>query len=274
MASVLLPRGTLMFFITLVAYLIRGVQAAVNFEACCAQVPVSDDIRPFQWDSCHSAYNSSEKDPLKMYSVPIITTYEWCRRNCEKSGNFQASDTSQWLTPLAAWIIPASALLLLLPISEHLKDHKQMWGRTRKEKLMAHYIHNWLGPVLQYLHILGDPASAFNGSLAQMVADWNLCMSMHRPTNGKREKELILTVILTEQADFFCSPTRNALELMAGSSRAREYSKTACRMIWSARKKFNTAVVLPVALYIGVAASVFYDAYQKLGDNGTSHSLA
>lgn len=259
-----------MFFITLVAYLIRGVQAAVNFEACCAQVPVSDDIRPLQWDSCHSAYNSSEKDPLKMYSVPIVTTYEWCRRNCEKSGVFQASDTSQWLTPLAAWIIPASALLLLLPISEHLKDHKQLWGRKRKEKLMAHYIYNWLGPVLQYLHILGDPASAFNGSLAQMVADWNLCMSMHRPTNGKREKELILTVILAEQADFFCNPTRNAFELMAGSSRAREYSKIACRMIWSARKKFNTAVVLPVALYIGVAASVFYDAYQKLGDNGTS----
>lgn len=261
-------------FITLAALLLREAQAAVNFEDCCAEVPVSADIRPLQWDSCHSSYNSSETDPAKMYSVPIITTYAWCRRNCEKSGNFEISDTSQWLTPLAAWIIPASALLLLLPISEHLKSHKQLIERTRADKLMSHYVHNWLSPTLQYCHILGDPSSAFNGSLAQMVADWNLCMSMNRPNNKKRERDLILTVLLAEQADFMCEPTRNALELMAGSSRAREYSKTACRIVWSARKKFNTAVVLPVALYIGVAASVFYDAYQKLGDNGTSHSLA
>lgn len=271
MAATLFPPQVLTLFFTLALYLARGVRAAVDFQKCCTQVPVPDELRPSQWDSCYAGYNSSETDPEKMYSPAIITTYSWCRQNCEKSGAFQVSDTSQWLPPLASWIIPASALLLLLPISEHLKSDRQLHGRTRHQKLKSHYISNWLNPLIEYMQILGDPASAFNGSLAQMIADWNLCLSLYRPGNGGRERELILTVILAEQADFWCHPTRNAFELIAGSSRAREYSKTAGRVIWSARKKFNTSVVLPVVLYIGVAAAVFYDAHQKLGDNGTSY---
>lgn len=103
-----------------------------------------------------------------------------------------------------------------------------------------------------------------------MIADWTLCLSMQKPLNGKRERDLILIVILAEQADFWNVPARNTIEFVAGSSRAREYTRSAGRVIWSARKKFNTSVVLPIALYIGVAAAVFYDAYQKLGDNSTS----
>lgn len=270
MATTILPPQTLSFIITLVLCFIQGINAAVDFQKCCTQVPVSVNLRPFQWDACHSEYNASETDPRKKYAPAIVTTYFWCHENCEKSGDFQISDTSQWLTPLAAWIIPASALLLLLPISEHLKSSYQMYKRTRRQKIINHYVYNWLHPMIEYIQILGDPASAFNGSLAQMIADWNMCLSLHRPSNGERERVLILTVVLVEQADFWCLPTRNAFELMAGSSRAREYSKTACKVIWSARKKFNTSVVLPIALYIGVAAAVFYDAYQKLGDNGTS----
>lgn len=259
------------FIITLVLYLVQGAGATINFQKCCTQVPVPVNLKPFQWDACHAEYNASETDPRKMYAPAIITTYVWCRENCEAGhGGFQLSQTDQWLTPLAAWIIPASALLFLLPISEHLKSNKQIYGRTLKKKIISHYINNWLHPMIEYAQILGDPASAFNGSLAEMIADWNMCLSLHRPTNGKRERDLILTVILVEQAAFSCHPTRNALELMACSERVREYSKTACKVIWSARKKFNTSVVLPVALYIGVAAAVFYDACQKLGDNGTS----
>ncbi|RPB00693.1 hypothetical protein L873DRAFT_1765570 [Choiromyces venosus 120613-1] len=250
------------------------VLAAVDFRKCCTQVPVSEELRPLQWDACHSSYNSSETDPAKKWAPEIVTTYAWCVNVCEASGDFQVSDTSEWLSPLTAWIIPASALLFLLPISEHLKSDEQYFRRTKQGKIWEKYVGNWWLPLVEYIQILGDPASAFNGALAQMTADWTLCLSMHKPLNRKREQDLILIVILAEQADFRCAPMRSAIELMAGSSRAREYSKTAGRVIWSARKKFNTSVVLPIALYIGVAAAVFYDAYQKLGDNGTSHSLA
>lgn len=270
MATTCLRSQVRSFVITLALCLFQGARAAVDFQKCCTQVPVSQNLKPFQWDACHAQFNASETDPRKIYAPAIITTYVWCREHCEKGGGFQLSDTDQWLTPLAAWIIPASALLFLLPISEHLKSNKQVYGRSLGKKVISHYINNWLHPMIEYAQILGDPASAFNGSLAEMIADLNMCLSLHRPTNGKRERELILTVILVEQAAISCHPTRNALELIACSDRAREYSKTACKVIWSARKKFNTSVVLPVAFYIGVAAAVFYDACQKLGDNGTS----
>jgi hypothetical protein len=247
------------------------VQAAVDFQKCCTNVPVSDELRPFQWDACHSEYNVSETDPEKFWAPAITTTYAWCHDNCETSGNFQVSGTNQWLSPLAAWIIPASALLLLLPISEHLKSDEQYFARTKFEKWRGKYIGNWLHPLAEYIQILGDPASAFNGTLAQMITDWTLCLSMDKPSNTKRERDLILMVMLVEQGKYQNgSPMWNALELLAGSGRVREYSRTAGKVMWSARKKFNTSVVLPVALYIGVAASVFYDAYQKLGDSSTS----
>lgn len=250
------------------------IQARVDYQRCCTLVPVSDVLRPVQWDACHASYNASETDPAKMYAPAIRTTYSWCHKNCEASGRFQKSGTNQWLSPLAAWIIPATALLLLLPISEHLKNDEQYFQRSRQQKLWGKYVSNWLHPVTEYVQILGDPASAFNGAIAQMVADWTLCLSMHKSKNGERERALILVVMLVEQASFSDtedrSAVRNALELMAGSDRVREYSLMAGRVIWSARKKFNTAVVMPVGLYIGVAAAVFYDAYQKLGDNDTA----
>ncbi|PWW77360.1 hypothetical protein C7212DRAFT_362339, partial [Tuber magnatum] len=257
----------------LVFSIAKPVLAAVDFQKCCTLVPVSEELRPLQWDACHSSYNSSETDPDKKWAPEIATTYAWCREVCEASGDFQVSDTNQWLSPLAAWVIPASALLFLLPISEHLKSSEQYFRRTKRRKQWEKYVANWWFPLVEYIQILGDPASAFNGALAEMIADWKLCLAMQKPLNGKRERDLILIVILAEQADFWYAPARNAIELMAGSSRAREYSRSAGRVIWSARKKFNISVVLPIALYIGVAAAVFYDAYQKLGDNSTSHSL-
>lgn len=248
-------------------FIAKPILAAVDFQKCCTRVPVSEELQPLQWDACHSSYNASETDPNKKWAPEILTTYAWCHKVCEASGNYQASDTSQWLSPLAAWVIPASALLFLVPISEHLKNSEQY---ALRKKIWGKYFTNWGSPLVEYIQILGDPASAFNGALAQMIADWALCSSMYKKPNGKREQDLILIVILAEQADFWHIPTRNAVELMAGSSRAREYSRSAGRVIWSARKKFNTSVVLPTALYIGVAAAVFYDAYQKLGDNSTS----
>jgi hypothetical protein len=41
-----------------------------------------------------------------------------------------------------------------------------------------------------------------------------------------------------------------------------------------ARPNFFNAVFLPVILMLAVVASVFYDAYTKLGDNDTAHGLA
>lgn len=254
--------------------LVRTAGAATDFQQCCAQVPVAADLKPFQWDACHASFNASETDPVARFAPPIYATLAWCQHHCEPDGMFQVSQTNQWLTPLAAWVIPAVAMLFLIPISEELKAPRDLALRTTMRAVLDEFVLNWLEPAMGYVQVLGDPTSAFNGALSQMMNDWTLCVALRRPTNSDRECALISTVILAEQADFEVEVVRNIFEIMSGLGKARDYSKTACRVMFSARKKFNMSVALPVAFYVGVAAAVFYDAAQKLGDNDTAHSLA
>lgn len=46
------------------------------------------------------------------------------------------------------------------------------------------------------------------------------------------------------------------------------------RVLLEARVDFVNTVLIPVILMLVVTASVFYDAYQNLGDNDTAHGLA
>lgn len=50
--------------------------------------------------------------------------------------------------------------------------------------------------------------------------------------------------------------------------------KEAVRIVLHARIPFLGAIALPAILMLAVTASVFRQAYNKLGDNGTAHSLA
>jgi len=54
----------------------------------------------------------------------------------------------------------------------------------------------------------------------------------------------------------------------------KEAMTMAMRALVEARLDFFNAVFLPVVLMLAVTASVFYDAYTKLGDNDTAHGLA
>jgi hypothetical protein len=46
------------------------------------------------------------------------------------------------------------------------------------------------------------------------------------------------------------------------------------RILLEAKVDFISTILIPVVLMLAVTASVFYDAYNNLGDNDTSHSLA
>src|SRR5437588_8660028 len=142
-------RGPLMLWpatllsLILIFFIATPILAAVDFQKCCTLVPVSEELKPLQWDACHSSYNSSETDPSKKWAPKIETTYAWCHKVCEASGDFQLNSTSDWLSPFTTWIIPAGALLFLLPISEHLKNNHQYFGRTKQQKLWGKYVANW-----------------------------------------------------------------------------------------------------------------------------------
>jgi hypothetical protein len=246
------------------------VKAATNFAECCVRVPVPDDLKPYQWDACYGSYNKSEFHPLRRFSPPILSTLDWCRQNCADNGMFQISDTNQWLSPFSSWVIPAVTMLFLCPISEHLLP-SQLKARDRWRKWLDELVFNWLDAVIEYIQILGDPASAYDGALTMMMNDLTLCMCLKRPANNEREKALITTVILSEQVDIEAKIVRVTFQILSGLDKAQDYSQTACRTMYAARKKFHMAVTLPVAFYIGIAAAIFYDANQKLGDNDTAY---
>lgn len=241
--------------------------AATDFAQCCTKVPVGKYLEPFQWSACHSSYNQSETNPLHLFAPPILTTRQWCQLNCASHGLFQINDTSQWVTQLTSWVLPALAMLFLCPIAEHLypPSDGEGWRGWLDE-----FVFNWLDAVVQYIWILGDPASAFNGALTQMMSDVTLCMALKRPENSHRERSLIVTAMLAEQIDIDMPIVRTTFQILSGLDKAQEYSKTACRTMMAARRKFHMSITLPVVFYVGVAASIFYDASGKLGDNDTS----
>jgi hypothetical protein len=65
---------------------------------------------------------------------------------------------------------------------------------------------------------------------------------------------------------------RGALLLLRGTLTHRIWDGV--RVLLEARVDFVNTVLIPVILMLVVTASVFYDAYQNLGDNDTAHSLA
>ena len=259
-----LPLASAVLLLTHIAAIAR---AATDLAQCCTRVPVPADLAASQWDACYSAYNQSEADPLRRSAPPILTSLDWCQRNCPSEGLFRVAETSQWLTPFVSWVIPATAMLFLCPVAEHLPPPTQRPGwRVWLDEL----VFNWLDAVLGYMYILGDPVSAFDGALTAVMNDVTLVCCLKRPENGFRERSLIITVLLAGQVDIETPIVRATFQILSGLDKAREYSKTACRTMLAARRKFHMAVTLPVVFYVGVAAAVFHDAYGKLGDNETS----
>jgi hypothetical protein len=90
----------------------------------------------------------------------------------------------------------------------------------------------------------GDSADEFTSALDQVLKAWN-----RRPA-GERGTLLLLRGTLTHR-------------IWDG-----------VRILLEARVDFVNTVFIPVILMLVVTASVFYDAYQSLGDNDTAHSLA
>lgn len=91
---------------------------------------------------------------------------------------------------------------------------------------------------------LGGSADEFTSALDQVLRAWN-----RRPAS--------------ERAD---------LLLQRGTLTHRIWD--GIRVLLEARVDFVNTVLIPVILMLVVTASVFYDAYQNLGDNDTAHSLA
>jgi hypothetical protein len=261
--------------------------AAADFGIYCmkaAREQFDVIITDAPWSACgvDPAFDFTKDTPLNSVNASL----GWCKEHC---GGYQASVTSQWLLPLATWVIPPFTLLMLCSIGEHKKD----WPFS----LLCYW-------VTEYLAILGDPASAICGGFSELWVNARLAKRLSKKPKRENQKEfreefndaIVGFAMVAGQTEFNdlqpisseISPQSNdglnektgicASDVpVANGNLGRDACKALERGITTvlrARIDFVNGVALPVVLALATTASVFFGAYQTLGDSDTAFGLA
>jgi hypothetical protein len=273
---------------------------AYQGTVCCRKAARLPEIRQMlgeglPWKLCSLNQTDQYTDGTTFPSVNV--TMRWCKENCP---GIQLSTLEEWLQPIAAWIVPYIALLLLCPIQRDPPGRRKRYTRCLPllDKWLSDIFRGFLG-FLEYISILGDPASALFGTFSQIRSDWILVHRRER-YKYKESKARILEIIVLAGGTAYLK-SRDMLDTLEGWRSASGGSKResmderllgddgesrpetteavraaseAIKVLVGARVDFVNAVFLPVVLTLAVIATVFYDSYRKLGDNDTAHALA
>ena len=276
---------------------------AYQGSVCCRRAARRPEIRQMfgtavPWQVCSLNKTDQYTEGTTFPSVNV--TMGWCKENCP---GIQHSTLEEWLQPIATWIVPYIALLLLCPIGRLRKTRRQSAPKEPKNGRGDIYMFPLLGTwlrerFLEYVGILGDPASALFGAFSQIYSDWILVHRReHCGSNGSRARVLEM-IVLAGGTDYLDpvnklddleqwkgpsgdSKRESMVERLLADDRetrpdfaeAAEAAE-AVKILVGARVGFINAVFLPVILTLAVVATVFYEGYQKLGDNDTAHGLA
>jgi len=304
MASAALPKCLIpnptMFTFLLIAGIFATVASAYDGTVCCRNAARLPELRlelgEYPWEVCSLNQTDQYPEGKKFPSVKI--SMGWCKENCP---GFQYSTLAQWLQPLATWIAPYIGLLLLCPIgtTSSQRESKSVQGIWK----VLDWIMERAMDFAEYVSLLGDPGSAICGVFSEIDSDLKMLRKHQRlplridPQNDLKVNRTILQVlIMVGDTDFndedkhlddfkrriYMGIVNPATPTVSGEtgrpnvllSRHPSYIKMAIRTLVEARLSFFNAVFLPVVLMLAVTASVFYDAYTKLGDNDTAHGLA
>lgn len=283
---------------------------AVDFGICCmkaARNQFNVTIEDTPWAACGVLpdFDFATDSPLNSVNVSL----GWCKENC---GGYQPSTTTQWLQPLATWIIPPFTLMLLCSIGED--EFHWLFGSLCYK-------------AVEYINLLGDPASAFCGGFAEIWTDTWLAMKLSKSDQSHTAFEevrgmVIGVAMLASQTEFenltfnplsmLRSPSINqedkhdadptSIQVPAEESGSRvsqirergdaasknntsatfqsrgfeevEQFAGAIRTVLRARVDFVNGIALPVVLALATTASTFHDAYSQFGDSDTAHGLA
>ena len=125
---------------------------------CCMQAAREQfsEANPWlPWDACgvDPAFDFLNSAPSPSVNVSL----GWCKNQCP---GYQRSSASQWLQPLATWVIPALTLLILCSVGEEGRDETNKWP-----------FYSLLYQVKEYIALLGDPASAICGAFTELWMD-------------------------------------------------------------------------------------------------------
>ncbi|OCL01963.1 hypothetical protein AOQ84DRAFT_443672 [Glonium stellatum] len=211
---------------TIFIVLITPANAGLNAGRCCMararELLVELNQNP--WAACGAGVVVT--DPQTQINPSVNATMLWCRQNC---GGWQSSNLDQWLHPLTQWFAPYFTLLFLCPIGILEEDDKspithrqftvQLFARIkrftakllacihfeRKEKTSAETEkpdQTVLNSILEWINLLGDPASAIWGSISQLKMD-SWVVSSLRQNTGWYGKQMLGVAAMASQTPMY-----------------------------------------------------------------------
>lgn len=208
----------------------------------------------------------SQKYDSKIPPAPYLyTTLEevWDEPICK---GFQSSEPDQWLDPWTGWVLPGLSLLVMTPVAaKAVRRRRVRKGRGQYsenidrtiDRFIPGKILEFLGHVKEWIFILGDPASAFCGTLAEMWRDMVLVKSHLSAGSGKNVKDRLVARICVLMAQVkYTEDTALAVRFLQGYSGSMPIARDAVRAMVGGRVRLLSTVVLPVVLYTGSAATV------------------
>jgi hypothetical protein len=146
-------------------------------QGICCMLAVRANITYYDdnpWTVCDTDHAYVYLNPGPYASVNV--TMGWCQQNC---GGHEPSSSDEWIRPLATWILPAVALLLICSVGEREKEDSGEKEDSdekgdRNDKTAKSWWKKTLGfryKAQEYVALIGDPASAICGGFSEIVTD-------------------------------------------------------------------------------------------------------
>jgi hypothetical protein len=257
----------------LIADAIPATNAALDMGRCCQRRArqLLEELNANPWAAC--GIGATITDPLKQIYAPVTATKAWAKENCP---GYQLSSLDEWLEPLVQWLAPYLTLLALCPIGETAMESSEQKEKNTSILDLAGCFdvynaertgeENFFNRSMEWLNILGDPASAIWGAMSQIWMDFRAVQSLADPSGGPAKSMKLAISIVGNQTPM----DRDNMKLPEDPATLEGQIRT----VLAANSGFADGVFLPVVFHFMSTAWGFYQAYKKLGDNDTAHSLA
>jgi hypothetical protein len=211
----------------IVTCFLQPALGSFDLVRCCVKaardVNIMRDTGLLPWDTCH--FGEDPQYPSEEYWKPVARTRAWCKAECT---GYQPSETAQWLQPLASWIAPYIAVILLCPIGEGSEkedleedqeaeranngedqhaaqdeSHEDAPTLFQSTTALINAVWKFLKTVVgEYVLLLGDPASALWGAFSEIIADLKKAQRLERSGPSWLSKNALWITMLAGDTKF------------------------------------------------------------------------